>query len=70
MVHEEIHETLPSEDEAFRKYFYDMTEMVNILFEERNEILQGESSNPPNGNGESGDKNPKGNGGNGDSPPP
>jgi hypothetical protein len=25
MAHEESHETLTSEDETFRKYFYDMT---------------------------------------------
>jgi hypothetical protein len=31
--------------------------------------LQGESSNPPKGNEDSGDKTPKGNGGNGDTPP-
>ena len=47
-----------------------MTEMVKVLIEERNASLQGESSNPPRGNEDSGDKNPKGNGGNGDTPPP
>jgi hypothetical protein len=36
MSHEESHETLTSEDETFRKTFYDMTEMVKVLFEERN----------------------------------
>jgi hypothetical protein len=46
-----------------------MTEMVKVLFEERNARLQGESSNPPKGNGDSGDKTPKGNGRNGDTPP-
>jgi hypothetical protein len=61
---------LLQKDETFRKYFYDMTEMVKVLFEEINACLQGESSNPPNGNEDSGDKNPKGNGGNGDTPPP
>jgi len=70
MSHEESHGTLPSEEEKFKKYFYDMTEMVKVLFEEINAILQGESSNPPKGNGDSGDKTPKGNGGSGDSPPP
>ena len=69
MAHEETHATLTSEDATFRKTFYDMIEMVKVLFEERNERLQGERSNPPKGNGDSGDKNPKGNGGNGDSPP-
>ena len=32
--------------------------------------MQGEISNPPKGNGDSGDKTPNGNGGNGDSPHP
>jgi hypothetical protein len=44
--------------------------MVKVLFEERNARFQGERSNPPKGNGDSGDKTPKGNGGSGDSPPP
>jgi hypothetical protein len=59
MAHKESHGTLPSEEEKFRKYFYDMTKMVKVLFEEINARLQGEISNPP-----------KGNGGSGDSPPP
>jgi hypothetical protein len=70
MTHEDIHGTFPSEEETFKKYFFDMDEMVKVLFDERNARLQGESSNPPKGNGDSGDKNPKGNGGSGDSPPP
>jgi hypothetical protein len=70
MAHVESHENLPSEDEDFRKAFMDMTEMVKILFEERNARLQGESSNPSKDKGDSGDKTPKGNGGNGDTPPP
>jgi hypothetical protein len=44
--------------------------MVKVLFEERNTRFQGEISNPPRGNKDSGDKTPKGNGGNGDTPPP
>jgi hypothetical protein len=48
-----------------------MTDMVKVLFEERNAILQRERSNPPKGNGDtSGDRNPKGNRGNGVSPRP
>ena len=70
MAHEESHGNLPSEEETFRKYFYEMTEMVKFLFQERNARLQGEISNPPKGNSDNGNKNPKGNGGNGDSPPP
>ena len=55
-----------------------MTQMVKFFYEERNTRLQqGESSNPPIGdgdktpkvNGEDGDKPPKGNGMNGDKPP-
>jgi hypothetical protein len=70
MAHKESHETLTSKDETFRKAFYEMIEIVKVLFEERNERLQGESSNPLNGNGDSGDKTLKGNGGKGDTPPP
>jgi hypothetical protein len=70
MAHEESHETLPSEEEKFKKSFYDMTDMVKVLFEERNARLQGERSNPPKGNGDSGDKTPKGNGWSGYSPLP
>jgi hypothetical protein len=70
MDHGESHGTLPTEEETFRKDFYDMTNMVKVLLEEINAILQGEISNPLMGNGDNGDKNPNGNGGNGDSPPP
>ena len=42
-----------------------MTEMVKVLYEERNTRLQGESSKPPKGEGSSGGGN-----GNGDKPPP
>jgi hypothetical protein len=70
MAHEKCHEIPTSEEETFIKYFYDMTEMVKVLFEERNKMLQGERSNPPRGNEYNGDKTPKGNGGNGDTPPP
>jgi hypothetical protein len=44
--------------------------MVRVLYEERNARLQGESSNPPRGNGGNGDENPEGDGGNGGTPPP
>jgi hypothetical protein len=70
MAHEESREIPTLEEETFRKAFYDMTKMVKVLFEERNARLQGESSNPPKGNEDNGDKNPKENGGNGDTPPP
>ena len=65
-----------SEDEkASRKAFFDMTQMVKVLYEERNTRLQGESSNPlkgdkpSKGDGGDGAKTPKGNGGNGNKPP-
>ena len=42
----EIHEEIdPKEEEwVFRKAFLDMTEMVRILYQERNERLEGEGS--------------------------
>jgi len=53
MSHEE--ETIMTEDEkTFRKDFFDMTKMVKVLYEERNNMLQEESSKLPNGEGSSG----------------
>ena len=52
-----------------------MTQMVKVLYEERNTRLQGESSNPPKGDkyskggGGDGDKTQKGNEGNDVKPP-
>ena len=42
----EIHEEVdPKEEErVFRKAFLDMTEMVRVLYQERNERLEGEGS--------------------------
>ena len=42
----EIHEEVdPNEEErVFRKAFLDMTDMVRILYQERNERLEGEGS--------------------------
>jgi len=59
MAHEEGHEGMFEDKRNFRKAFFEISEMVKVLFEERNIRLQGESSNPP-----------KCNGGNGDKPPP
>ena len=70
MAHEESHEIPTSEEETFRKAFYDMTKMVKVLHDERNARLQGEISNLPRGNEGNDDKTPKWNGGNGDTPPP
>ena len=62
----------PKEEEMVgRKAFLDMTEMVRILYQERNEKLEGEGSKlHKEGQGSSGghndeDKSKKGNGGNG-----
>ena len=42
---------MTEDEEAFRKAFFDMTEMVKVLYEERNTRLQGEISRPPRGEG-------------------
>ena len=41
-IHEEV--DLKQEERVFRKEFLDMTQMVGILYQERNERLQGEGS--------------------------
>jgi len=56
---------MTKDKKAFRKAFFDMTEMVKVLYEERNTKLQAESSKPPKGEGSS-----RGGNGNGDKPPP
>jgi hypothetical protein len=45
-----------SEEEEFKKAFYTLTEMVKVLYEERNTRMVGESSKPPHGEGSSEDK--------------
>lgn len=75
---EEIHEEVdPKEEErVFRKAFLDMTEMVRVLYQERNEILEGEWSKihkegqESSGGHNDEDKSNKGNGGNGGSGKP
>ena len=68
-IHEEFY--LNEEETMFRKAFLDMTEMVRIIYQERNERLEGEVSKlQKEGQGSSGgqhdeDKSKKGNGGNG-----
>ena len=76
---EETHEEVdPKEEErVFRKAFLDMTEIVRVLYQERNERLEGEgsklhkegqgSSRGQNGEDKS-KKGNKGNGGSGKSP--
>ena len=69
MAHEGETNNMTEVEKDFIKTFFDMNEMVKDIYEERNSRLQGESSNPPKGNGGNGDKPPKWNGGNGDKPP-
>jgi hypothetical protein len=58
----------PNEEErVFRKAFLDLTEMVRVLYQERNQKLEGEGSS---GGKKDEDKSKKGNGGNGDPPSP
>lgn len=58
------------DEKTFRKAFFEMYEMVKVLYEEGNSRLYGEISKPPKGYGGKGDKPPKGNGQNGEKPPP
>ena len=53
------------DEKPFRKAFFYMTEMVKVLYGERNIRLQGERSRPPRGEGSPGG----GGNGNGDKPP-
>jgi len=61
-----------SKEEEFKKAFYTLTEMVKVLYEERNTRMVGESSKPPHGEGSSEDKKDekKDSKGNGGKPPP
>ena len=72
MFGEREHEGPSSEEEDFKKYFYSLTEMVKVLYEERNTRMVGESSKPPHGEGSSEDKRDekKDSKGNGGKPPP
>jgi len=61
-----------SEEDAFKKCFYDLTDMVRVLYEGRNTRMVGESFKSTHGEGSSKDKiyekkDSKGKGGN---PPP
>ena len=69
----EVHEEMDSKEEerVFRKSFLDMTKMVRILYQERNDEIAGEGSrNQREGDSSRGkkdkDESKKGNGGNGD----
>ncbi len=61
---------MTEDEKTFRKAFFDMTEMVKVLYEERNTRLQGESSKPPKGEGSLGGGNGKRGNGNGGKLPP
>lgn len=70
MSHEGEPTNMIEDEKTFKKAFFDMTEMVKVLYEERNNRLQRESSKPPKGEGSSGGGNGKGGNGNGEKPPP
>ena len=44
------------EEEAFKKAFYNLTEMGRVLYEERSTRMVGGNSKPPHGEGNSEDK--------------
>ena len=69
MAHKEGNKEMFEDERTFKKTFFEMFEMVEVLYEEKNARLYGESSKPPNGDGGKGDKPPKWNGGNGNKPP-
>ena len=56
MPHEGGPDNMLEDEKAFRKSFFNMTQMVKFLYEERNTRLQGESSKPPKGEGSLGGK--------------
>jgi len=66
MSHEGEPRNTIEDEKVFRKAFFDMTKMVNVLYEERNTRLQGESSKPTKGEGSPGG----GSNGNGGKPTP
>ena len=65
MSHEGEPTNMTEDEKTFINTFFDMKEMVKVLYEERNSRFQGESCKPPKGEGSSGGGN-----GNGDKPPP
>ena len=58
-------DNMTEDEKDFRKDLFNMTNMVKVLYEERNTRLQGESSRPPRREGYPGG----GFNGNGDEPP-
>lgn len=63
--HEGEPTNMKEDDKTFEKDFFDMIEMVKVLYEKRTIRLQGGSYKPPKGEGSLGGGN-----GNGDKPPP
>ena len=49
MSHEGEPTNMTEDEKAFRKDFFDMIEMVKVLYEDRNTRLQCESYKPPKG---------------------
>ena len=49
MAHEGEPENFSKHEKDFRKAFFDMTQMVKFLYEERSTMLQGDCSSPPKG---------------------
>ena len=47
MSHEGEPKNMTEDEKAFRKVFFDVTDRVKVLYEERNTRFQGESSKPP-----------------------
>jgi len=70
MAHEEGDEGMYEDERTFKKAFFEMSEIVKVLYEERNSRLYGKSSKPPKGDGGKGDEPPKGNQWNGGKPRP
>ena len=70
MSHEGEPTNMTEDEKTFIKAFFDMTEIVKVLYGEMNSRLQGEISKPPKGEGSSGGGNGKEGNGNGDKAPP
>jgi len=49
VAHEEGPEGMNEDEKIFRKEFFEMSEMVKVLYEERNSRLHGENSKPHGG---------------------
>jgi len=70
MAHEEGEEILFEAKREIRKSFYDMTEMVNVLYDESTTHIQGEISHQPKDEKGGGNGPPEDGDGGGSKPPP